>query len=330
MWVGALALARDDAEDLIRAGKRAASDGRVAEAESSFARAAGMAGGSTRAEALFLQAGLTRSGAAAEALYRRLLEGEPDGEWAERGALELAKIQFATGRYETARELLRQSGASSLSDEACLFEGMASVMLHDYEDAIPVLDRVKRGRARTWAVLSLAEAEDGAGRSAEACRRYESLARARVSPTAWYRHAECLEKEGDASAARREYEALVEAFAQTPEAVRAGEKLALSEAGRTPPPTPPDEASEAPKGAGYTVQFGSFADRANAIKLAAKIKKLHPAVRIDSELVNYREVFRVRIGHYATREAAQSAGEGMARDLDERFTIMPVSPTPND
>jgi hypothetical protein len=57
---------------------------------------------------------------------------------------------------------------------------------------------------------------------------------------------------------------------------------------------------------------------------------LYPAVRVDSELVNYREVFRVRIGHYATRDAARSAGESMARELDEPFTIMPVSPAPHD
>jgi len=78
-------------------------------------------------------------------------------------------------------------------------------------------------------------------------------------------------------------------------------------------------------GTGFTIQFGSFADRANAIKLASEIKKTYPAVRIDSELVNYREVFRVRYGQYATREEAQSAGETMARELDERYTVMPVT-----
>jgi hypothetical protein len=48
-------------------------------------------------------------------------------------------------------------------------------------------------------------------------------------------------------------------------------------------------------------------------------------VRIDSELVNYREVFRVRIGQYATRDEAASAADPMAKELDERYTIMPVA-----
>jgi cell division protein FtsN len=180
---------------------------------------------------------------------------------------------------------------------------------------------------KTWAALALGEADDGAGRPAEACRRYEALARARVSPAAWYRHAECLERGGEVELARREYEALAEEFAQTPEAVRAAEKLSLAVETATLPPPP---AAEEPKGAGFTVQFGSFSDRANAIKLAARIKKTYPSVRVDSELVNFREVFRVRIGHYATRAEAQAAGESMSRALEEQFTIMPVSPSPHD
>jgi tetratricopeptide (TPR) repeat protein len=328
--VAGASLAREDAGDLIRRGKKDLAAGRVVAAESTFARAAAMADGDERSEALFLQAGVVRSGAEAEALYRRLLDEDPDGDWSEQATLELAKIEFATGRYEGARGRLRDGRACERSEEACLFEGMAAVMLEDFDGAIRVLERVRRGRAKTWAALSLAEAEEGAGRGEEACRRYESLARARVNPAAWYRYAECLEQGGDAGTARREYEALAEAFAQTPEAIRAAEKLSVGEAPRTPPEPEVADEDEAPRGPGYTVQFGSFTDRANAIKLAARIKKTYPGVRIDSELVNYREVFRVRIGHYPTRGAAQSAGESMARELDESFTIMPVLPTTHD
>jgi len=329
--LAAASLARDDAGDLIRKGKRALSDGRFADAESTFARAAAMGDGDDRSEALFLQAGVVRSGQTAEALYRRLLDAEPDGDWSARAVLELAKIEFASGRYEGAHNLLREANACDDSEEACLFQGMAAVMLRRYDEAVPVLERVRRGHEKTWAALSLAEATEGAGRSDDACRRYESLARAQVSPAAWYRYAECLEKNGDESGARKEYESLCDEFPQTPEAVRAAEKLAMaSEPPAVPPPTDAQPDEEAPKGAGYTVQFGSFGERANAIKLAAQIKKTYPGVRIDSELVNYREVFRVRIGHYATPDAARAAGEEMARVLDEPFTIMPVSAPDHD
>jgi septal ring-binding cell division protein DamX len=83
-------------------------------------------------------------------------------------------------------------------------------------------------------------------------------------------------------------------------------------------------------GTGYTLQFGSFTERANAIKLASEIKKRYPAVRIDSELVNYREVFRVRYGQYATRAECQAAGEAMAKEIEERFTVMPITRATDD
>ena len=322
--------AREDAGDFIKRGKRALDDGRVAEADSDFARAAAIGQGDDRSEALFLRAGVVRSGKDAEMLYRKLLDDDPKGEYAARATLELAKIEFATGRYEGAYATLHESNACDESEDACLFEGMSANMLHHYDDAVPALQRVRKGHAKVWAALSLAEATEGAGQADAACAQYDALARARVSPAAWYRHAECLEKSGNLDEARKEYAALSEAFPQTPEAVRATEKAVAP-----PPPTaasepataPPQEET-APSGAGYTVLFGSFGDRANAIKLAAEIKKSYPSVRIDSELVNYKEVFRVRVGFYATRDAARAAGDEMTKRLGEPCTVMPVSANP--
>jgi tetratricopeptide (TPR) repeat protein len=253
------------------------------------------------------------------------VRAEDDGEWGEQAALELAKIDFALGHYESAREVLRAERLSSFSDEAALFEGMSAVMAGDFEGALPPLERVKRGRYRTWAAVVVAEAEAGAGRTAEACRLYESLARARVSPAAWYRYAECLEAAGETERARREYQSLAEAYPQTPEAIRCAGKLAPEAEVVTPPR---QEATPVPPGRGYTIQFGSFGDRANAIRLSQRIKESYPGVRIDSELVNYREVFRVRFGYYASREEAEAAATDMTSRLDERYTIMPVRPRP--
>jgi cell division septation protein DedD len=321
--------AREDAGDWIKKGKRALDDGHVAAAESSFARAAAIGSGDDRSEALFLRASVTRSGKEAEALYRTLLDTDPSGGYSRRAVVELAKIQFATGRYEGAYATLHESDASDESEEASLFEGMAAVMLRRYDDAMAPLQHVRKGRAKVWAMLSLAEATDGRGQNSEACAQYEALARARVSPAAWYRHAECLEKSGNKDEALKEYAALVEAFPLTPEAVRASEKQAsppapATSSSETPPPAPPG-AQDSPRGAGFTVQFGSFGERANAIKMQSEIKKQYPNVRIDSELVNYKEVFRVRCGFYATRDAAQQAGEQMSKALGEPFTIMPVA-----
>ena len=322
--------ARDDAGDWIKKGKRALDDGRVAEAESSFARAAAIGSGDDRSEALFLRASVTRSGKEAETLYRRLLDTDPSGGYSRRAVVELAKIQFATGRYEGAYSTLHESHASDESEEASLFEGMSAVMLRRYDDAMAPLQHVRKGRAKVWATLSLAEAMDGKGQNSEACAQYESLARARVSPAAWYRYAECLEKAGNKGEALKEYAALVEAFPLTPEAVRATEKQAQPAVATTAPtesnaPATSEQKDEKPRGAGFTIQFGSFGERANAIKMQSEIKKQYPNVRIDSELVNYKEVFRVRCGFYASRDAAQQAGEQMSKALGEPYTIMPVA-----
>ncbi len=327
-----LAVARDDAGDLMKRAKKDAEAGRYVAADSGFARAAAMAQGNERAEALFLRAGVVRSGTVAESLYRSIVDEFMDGEWGKPAALELAKIEFAMGRYEGAREVLAGGDLCAWSDEACVFDGMAAVMLHHYDEASASLTRVRRGRDKTWATISLAEAQEGMGQVDAACASYASLARARVHPTAWLRHAECLEKAGDAEGAKREYEALADAFPYAPEAVRAAAKL------MPPPPTLagasnpsgaalPTDADGQPAlgGTGFTIQFGSFADRANAIKLQSKIKKVYPGVRIDSELVNYREVFRVRFGQYATRDEAAAAAEPMAKQLDEHYTVMPVT-----
>lgn len=322
--------ARDDAGDWIKKGKRALDDGRVAEAESSFARAAAIGSGDDRSEALFLRAGITRAGAEAEALYNRIIDSDPDGEYTGRAVLEMAKIQFAMGRYEGSYSTLHGHNACDNDEEACLFEGMSAVMLRRFDDAMAPLQHVRKGRTKVWATLSLAEAADGKGQNTEACAQYESLARARVSPAAWYRYAECLEKAGNKDEARKEYAALAEAFPLTPEAVRATEKQAqpvAATATQAQPttPAPSEAADEKPRGAGFTVQFGSFGERGNAIKMQAEIKKQYPNVRIDSELVNYKEVFRVRCGFYATRDAATTAGEQMSKALGEPYTIMPVA-----
>lgn len=331
-----LGAARNDADELIRRAKKDVEAGRFVAADSGFARAVASASGEERAEALFLRAGVVRSGAKAEALYRSVIDEHMEGKWGRPAALELVKILFAMGRYEGARDVIGASDLCAWSDEACLFDGLAAVMLRQYDEAGASLARVKRGREKTWAAFALAEADYGRGNQAAACERYASLARARVNPTAWYRYGECLETGGDAQGARREYEALAEEFPQSPEALRVAVKLAPPRVatGGGPPPatgTAGDDAGKANLGGtGFTLQFGSFADRANAIKLASKIKKLYPAVRIDSELVNYREVFRVRFGQYASREDARAAGEPMARELEEQFTVMPVTRASND
>jgi tetratricopeptide (TPR) repeat protein len=305
--------------------------GRYAMAESALAPLSRTLRGEERQEALFLLAGLERSAPAAQALLQRVIDEDPQGEWARRSYLELAKIPYALGRYDEAYRLLADARACDVSEEACLFQGLCAVMLERYADARRPLERIRRGKLRTWALLAMAEAEAGLGRRDEGCRRYQSLAGAMISPTALYRHAECLEDEGDLTGATREFREIVDAFRGTPEAVLAAEKLTRLARGEATPAdkrATPATGGEAPGEevlqSGYTIQFGSFRDRGNAIKLAAKIKRVYPGVRVDSELIRYREYHRVRFGYFETREGAQAKGEEISREMNEDFTVMPL------
>lgn len=302
------------------------SAGRFERAESTLTGLAQAARGEVLQESLFLLGGLARSAGDAQSAYRRVIDQDPRGEWARRSYLELAKIEYALGHYDQSRRLLEDSRACESSDEACLFYGLCAIMLERYEEARRPLGRIRRGKLRTWAYLSLAEVDAGLGRYQEACRRYQALADAMISPTALYRHAECLEQEGEPEAAARQFGELIENFRDTPEGVLASEKLqrmaeSAPRQGERPAPSAETEPT-APLDTGFTIQFGSFRDRGNAIKLAASIKRVYPGVRIDSELIRFREYHRVRYGYFGTREEAQRKGEEIARELNEDFTIM--------
>lgn len=330
LWLMALAPVADlspahAANELLENARRDLHNHRYADAESTLSVLALSARGKELQESLFLLAGLNSNVAEATRLYRRIIEVDPGDDWAKRAQLELSKIQYALGNYEESLRILEQSRACDVSDEACLFQGLSAIMLKRYSDARRPLSSIRRGKFSTWAYLSLAEVELGMNRPREACNKYEALAGAMIIPAALYRHGECLENKGDVEGAEDEYRQIIESFRDTPEAVLAVEKLSRL-ANRDQPDAVPVavdtvEGQEQFK-TGFTIQFGSFRDRGNAIKLSAKIKRVFPGVRVDSELINYREYHRVRYGYYRTREEAQAKAEEIAREINEDFTIM--------
>jgi tetratricopeptide (TPR) repeat protein len=315
----------DNPRVLVDVGAAHREAGRFDEAEAAFERALEGASGELLEETRFRLAQLKRDATEAEVLYRRIIDDDRDGEWAKRAQLELAKVDYALGNYGEAYRRLSEAGACDVSDEACLFRGLSAVLLERYEMAEQPLSRIRRGRLRTWAHLSLAEAAMGRGRRDEACERYESIAGTMISPTAIYRYAECLEDRGDVEGAMGQYREILRSFRDTPEAVLASEKLQrIARPAAQVPPEPESKHGVEVLDAGFTLQFGSFRDRGNAIKLAARIKRLFPGARIDSELVRYREYHRVRYGYFHTREEARAEGEEISRQINVDYTIMPL------
>ena len=303
---------------------------RYAEAERSLVAIAKESDGEKRLEALFVLGGLKKSASEAELIYQEIARLNPSGRWGSAATVELAKIRFALGEYREAFSILQSSGACQQTEEACYFQGLAAVSLKRYEEAKEPLSKVKSGRLRPWVGLALADADVGLDNRAEACRRYQSLASSPVGATAKYRYGECLEEAGDVPGALNVYEEVRAEHSQTPEAILAGEKLEAlrSEAAEEPRGEPGAEEIRGddapPLAAGFTLQFGSFNDRANAIKLAAELKNKISGVRIDSELVNFKEVHRVRTGYFKTRSEAEKKAEEIVRRTGENCAIMPL------
>jgi tetratricopeptide (TPR) repeat protein len=323
---GAVSVAGQSYRSLLRQANESLDDARYDDAESALTELVESASGEILQESLYLLAGLKSSAAEARRLYLQAINERPDSDWAKRSQLELSKIQYALGNYEESLRILEDSRACEVSDEACLFQGLSAVMLEKYSEARRPLSSIRRGRHQAWAYLSLAAVESGLDRPRRACDRYEQLARAKINPTALYRYAECLENQGDVEGASDEYREIIDSFRDTPEAVLASEKL-LRMASPVAAEPEPDTTAAPEHGvevlqSGFTIQFGSFGDRGNAIKLAAKIKRVYPGVRIDSELINYREYHRVRYGYYRTRQEAQAKAEEISREMNEDFTIM--------
>ncbi len=304
---------------------------RYANAEAALVDIAKSSSGEKRQEALCLLGGLKRSASEAEILFQEVIRLDPSSRWGIAAQIELAKIRYAVGEYETAFEMLDNASACRRSDEACYFEGLCAMMLKRYNEARESLSRVKSDRYRSWAAIGLADAEMGLNNRAEGCRRYRSIARSAASPTAMYRYGECLEEQGEIEPATEVFEEVVARFEDTPEALLAGQKLhairstpssepsadAGSQTGGEPGETPPSTAR-------FTLQFGSFNDRTNAIKLAAELKRDLPGVRIDSDLVDFKEVHRVRYGYFKNRAEAERRAEEITKQTGEPCTIMPL------
>lgn len=73
------------------------------------------------------------------------------------------------------------------------------------------------------------------------------------------------------------------------------------------------EARTAPAPSGnWAVQLGSFGDEENAQRLVRRVSAIGHSPAITTYRANGRVMYRVRIGPYATRDAAQSAASALA------------------
>ncbi len=293
----------------------------------------------TRAGALLMLARIETDYTKADKLYRRVMASE-NARAADRARLDLATMRYAAGDYAGALDLLsegRGDGSDRDAGKGTYFAALCRRQLGDTARAAAEFASITRGEYSSWSVLARAEIDARQGRLAEAIAKYESVLRSRRDPVAMFGLAECLERAGEREKALDRYRALIEEFPRSFEAGRSSEKVQLLAAPRGKPkddkqsgggeagkaPSRDDAASGDVKGA-FTIQFGAFGAKANALAVAAKLEGLFRGVRVERFETDGRVMHRVRVGMYESREAAARDAERAKERLGLTGAIVPL------
>lgn len=296
--------------------------------------------GRSRSEGLLLLARLeTDVDRAVEACNRVMAEGRSLDAF--RARIELAKIQYALGEYANAAANLASipTGAPSGDKyEGIYFRALSFKQLGDPYAARREFERIDRGDYLYWSYMALAELDMQEGRIDEAIERYESIAGGHYNPIAGFKLGECYEIKGERERAIEVYRTLISRFPSSPEAPKAREKIqmmrfaASKASGREESEEEGDDGNgslgKGPEGAvesayRFTLQFGAFTERENAIRLAEGLRGADGRVRVERFDRNGKVWHRVRLGAFAGREEAEEASMRILRETGYPSTVVP-------
>lgn len=282
--------------------------------------------------ALVMLARVETDYAKAETLLRRVMASDNERA-ADRARLEIATMRYATGDYAGALDLLsagKVKPSERDAEKAAYFTALCHRQLGDNARAAAEFAEITRGEYSSWSMLARADIDAQEGRAAEAIGKYEGLARSHRNPIAVFKLAECLEQLGEREKAFDRYRSLIDEFPRSFEAARANEKLQLLAASKTrardeKQPGGGESGISAPRkdkepAAGehrFTIQFGSFSTKANALAVSDKLAGMFRGVRVERFELEGRVMHRVRVGIYESRESAE---KDVAR-AKERFGL---------
>ena len=117
-------------------------------------------------------------------------------------------------------------------------------------------------------------------------------------------------------------EAVPEPEAEAPSPAEAAPQ---ADAAPEPEPEAAPQASNtpAPATAGWVVQVGAFGQETNAIALRDRLRKAGHTAFVERVVVDAKAVYRVRVGPYVERSAAEAELTGLARDSGLQVRVMP-------
>lgn len=251
------------------------------------------------AEALYWRASLAADAATAERDYQRLIVEYPLSPRVDEALLRLAQLELARGNRERALERLQRLERERPNSQArarasywmarIYFETdsapAACARLEDARRRAPAADAELRNQIEYYAqrCLGVDTATTGPGAPSSGVARSTPSAASSATPSA------------RSSAAP----------GAAPRAAAANRPNASGARAGVAPATSADGAKSASPG--YTVQVAAVSSRADAERLARRLATRGYGARV----VPLGRLYRVRVGRYATRDAAESAAAGM-------------------
>jgi tetratricopeptide (TPR) repeat protein len=293
--------------------------------------------GRSLSEGLLLLAKLETDMERAEELYRRIISSS-GARHATTARLELARIYYATGRYESGIGVLSFIPGSARSETrmaAIYLRALCRKQLGETAKARRDLELVDRGDYLYWGYMTLGELDMQEGDIAGAVERYETIAGGHYNPIAGFKLGECYEILGESEKALDVYRTVLRRFPESLEAPKAREKIQMIDYyRRTRKETERQggdeggsgtEKSEAGvSGEAYTLQFGAFEERENALKFAEELRDLVDNVRVERAEHDGRTWHRVRSGRYASRDEAERAARRLQNRTGYPSKVLPL------
>jgi tetratricopeptide (TPR) repeat protein len=259
----------------------------------------------------------------------RLARGEGQGsEWGARAAYELARLEYARERPESAQAILEEADAwpkpEDLEADWLFWKAQCRFVLKGFQRARDDFEHLAAAWPRHPRAL---EAQLGAADCSAALKDYaraEAVYQKLSAPggplaaQALWGWAGLKARQGDAEAARSLYLQLKRRY---PDSFEAGAVEAkLKSLAAVPRPTPAPAGSRQP--ASYWIQVGAYARKATALKQAQALRRRRwPAVVVPRHL-DGRTLHLVKVGPYKGRADAESRKKSLEALLKERLYIM--------
>lgn len=280
------------------------------------------------ARALYEQALLQENLLEAGATLRRA-RGEGQGTvWGTRASLELAKLEYAQERAESALMALEDAETwtrpEELEPEWLYWRGQSRLVLKGFERAKADFERLvasygkhTRGQA---ALLGLAECDAALKLDDKALAGFEGLYKDPANPLgaqALWGAAALRQRQGDLPKAKA---LLARLRSQYPASFEAGAaKDRLAEIAKLPVEKPVAVTAAVKKGGHILVQVGAFSKQASALKLQKKLKARRYPAKVHLHKHVSRSLYHVEVGPYKDRRSAEAA----AKKLETQDHLQP-------